>query len=180
MHDRHFHGEPARLRSPERVLLLEVDRVVALSLDGIVASTMLDVGTGSGLFAEAFANKGLEVTGIDDSREMVDAAQNHVPQGHFWQARAEDLPFSDKAFDLVFLSLVLHETISPVQALKEARRVAQHRVVILEWPYKDEEQGPPQTDRLEPNMVARFAREAGFQACEEKPLSRMIFYLLTP
>jgi hypothetical protein len=80
----------------------------------------------------------------------------------------------------VFLGLVLHETISPVQALKEARRVAHHRVLILEWPYKDEEQGPPQTDRLEPNMVARFAREAGFQVCEEKPLSRMMFYLLTP
>ena len=179
MHDRHFHGGPERLRSPERVLLLEVERVVALSLDGIVASTVLDVGTGSGLFAEAFANKGLEVTGIDDSREMVDAAQGHVPQGHFRQALAEDLPFSDRAFDLVFLGLVLHETTSPVQALKEARRVAQQRVVVLEWPYKEEEQGPPQTDRLEPKMVARFAREAGFHACEEKPLSRMMFYLLT-
>jgi len=180
MHDRHFHGEPARLRSAERILLLEVERVVALSLLGITASTVLDVGTGNGLFAEAFAKKGLEVTGIDDSREMVDAAQGHVPQGHFRQALAEDLPFSDKAFDLVFLGLVLHETSSPVKALIEARRVAQHRVVVLEWPYKEEEQGPPQTDRLEPKMVAWFAREAGFQACEEKPLGRTVFYLLTP
>ncbi len=180
MHDRHFHGEPARLRSPERLLLLEIDRVVALSLDGIIANTVLDVGTGSGLFAEAFANLGLEVTGIDDSPEMVSAAQGHVPQGHFRRARAEDLPFSDKAFDLVFLGLLLHESSGPVKALTEARRVARHRVAILEWPYKEEEQGPPQADRLEPEMVAGFAREAGFQACETTPLSRMMFYSLTP
>ncbi len=180
MHDRHFHGGPERLRSPERVLLLEVDRVVGLSLAGIAAGTVLDVGTGSGLFAEAFANKGLDVTGIDDSREMVEAAQGYVPQGHFRQAPAEDLPFTGQAFDLVFLGLVLHETSSPLKALEEARRVARHRVVVLEWPYKEEEQGPPQTDRLTPKMIAGFAREAGFQACEEKPLSRMMFYLLTP
>jgi ubiquinone/menaquinone biosynthesis C-methylase UbiE len=180
MEDRHFHGDLARLRSAERIASLEVERVVALSLDGIVVGTVLDVGTGSGLFAEAFAKQGLEVTGVDDSQEMVAAALSHVPQGHFRQALAEDLPFSEKAFDLVFLGFVLHETNSPVGALQEARRVARHRVVVLEWPYQEEEQGPPQADRLEPKTVSRLAREAGFQACEAKPLSRSVFYLLTP
>jgi ubiquinone/menaquinone biosynthesis C-methylase UbiE len=180
MHDRHFQGEPARLRSPDRVALLEVERVVARSLDGITASTVLDVGTGSGLFAEAFANRGLEVDGIDDSPEMLEAAREHVPTGQFRQARAEDLPFQDRSFDLVFLGLILHETTDPAAALGEARRVARHRVVILEWPHKEEDYGPPLEHRLRPEAVARLARDAGFTAVEEEPLLRTVLYLLAP
>jgi hypothetical protein len=41
-----------KLRSPERMALLEVERVVQLTLEGCVADSILDIGTGSGLFAE--------------------------------------------------------------------------------------------------------------------------------
>jgi methylase of polypeptide subunit release factors len=53
MHERRFRGDPARLRSPERLEQLEVERVVELSLEGITAGSVLDVGTGTGVFAEA-------------------------------------------------------------------------------------------------------------------------------
>jgi hypothetical protein len=58
--------------------------------------------------------------------------------------------------------------------------VARHRVAVLEWPYREEAEGPPRTHRLEPETIARYVREAGFLACEEKPLLRTVLYLLTP
>jgi 2-polyprenyl-3-methyl-5-hydroxy-6-metoxy-1,4-benzoquinol methylase len=63
--ERRFRGEPDSLRSDERLALLEIDRVITLSIEGLGLERVLDVGTGTGVFAEAFAAKGLEVVGID-------------------------------------------------------------------------------------------------------------------
>ena len=119
MHERRFHGEPDRLRNPQRVALMEVDRAADLALDGLQAETALDVGTGSGLFAEAFARHGLAVSGVDANPDMLPAAQKYVPLGDFRPGTAEKLPFADAAFDLVFLGHVLHETDRPLEALKK-------------------------------------------------------------
>ena len=54
MHERRFKGEVERLRAPERIQRIEVDRVVNLCLEGVRADSVLDVGTGSAIFAEAF------------------------------------------------------------------------------------------------------------------------------
>ncbi len=42
---------------------------------------MLDVGTGTGLFAEGFAKLGIAVTGIDVDLELLATARKHVPTG---------------------------------------------------------------------------------------------------
>ncbi|MGQ9852901.1 MAG: hypothetical protein ACUVTG_05805, partial [Candidatus Oleimicrobiaceae bacterium] len=65
MHERRYSGEVKRLRDPERLARLEVARVVELSLQGISAHRLLDVGVGTSVFAEAFARRGLRVVGID-------------------------------------------------------------------------------------------------------------------
>ena len=65
MHEKRFDGGIERLRAPERVARLEVERVVDLCLEGVEIKNVLDVGTGSGLFAGAFFERGLEVAGID-------------------------------------------------------------------------------------------------------------------
>ena len=95
---------------------------------------VLDVGTGTGLFAESFSERGLEVSGLDANPEMLVAAHQFVPKGIFREGTAEALPYPDSSFDLVFLGLVLHESDEPLKTLKEARRVARKRVCILEWP----------------------------------------------
>ena len=61
MHERRFAGSPGMLHSPERLALLEIERVVSLCLEEFPAASVLDVGTGSGLFAKGFAARGLEV-----------------------------------------------------------------------------------------------------------------------
>lgn len=56
MHEKRFSGGLERLRSQERVERLEVPRVIQLCLEGENYTSMLDVGTGSGLFAEGFSD----------------------------------------------------------------------------------------------------------------------------
>ena len=74
MHERRFHGEVERLRSPERLALLETERVADACLEGVAARTVVDIGTGSGIFAETFVARGLDVTGIDVNPHMVEVA----------------------------------------------------------------------------------------------------------
>ncbi|MHB1390904.1 MAG: class I SAM-dependent methyltransferase [Thermoleophilia bacterium] len=172
-HERRFHGEPERLRSPERLALLEVERVVALSLEDLQAKRVLDVGCGTGLFAEAFIDAGLDAVGIDANPDMLAIARTHAPAAEFQEASAEALPFDADAFDLVFLGHLLHETDLPLAALQEAHRVASGRVIVLEWPYREEEQGPPLGHRLRPETIAELARQAGFLSSERIQLDHL-------
>ncbi len=178
LHERRFDGAVERLRTPERIARLEVERTVALSVQGLEAHTLLDVGTGSGLFAEAFQNQGLAVSGVDVNPQMVQVASQLVPGGDFRLASAESLPFQPETFDVVFMGLVFHETDDALQALREARRVARQRVVILEWPYQEEEFGPPLAHRLKPEEVAALAYKAGFEKVETLYLDNMVLYRL--
>ncbi len=167
-----------KLRSPQRMAFLETERVVQLTLKGITAHSLLDIGTGSGLFAQAFAAEGLQVTGIDVQERMLAAARTFVPEGEFRTASAEALPFPDLAFDLAFLGHVLHESDTPLQVLLETRRVIRIRAAVLEWPYQTEGEGPQQDHRLRSEEILDFAAKAGFQKVREIRLQHMMLYLL--
>ena len=180
MHERRFRGEPDRLRSAERVAMLEVERVVALSLEDLVVKSVLDVGTGTGVFAEAFSKLVPDVTGIDTNIDLLAVARSYVPGAQFREAPAEAIPFEDGAFDLAFLGHVLHETDDALKALREARRVARSRVVVLEWPYRKEQQGPPLEHRLRPEAIEDFAGQAGFRKVESLKMNHMALYRLSP
>ncbi|HUX19733.1 MAG TPA: methyltransferase domain-containing protein [Spirochaetia bacterium] len=147
MHEKRFNGDAERLRSPERVKRLEVERVVEACLSGGIKN-VLDVGTGTGLFAEGFLHRGVAVSGVDASPDMVTAAKKHLPDTEIRVGTAEKLPFEDKSFDLVFLGLVFHETDDPAGAVAEALRVARKRIAILEWPFRTQEIGPPLVHRV--------------------------------
>ncbi len=178
MHDRRYTGPIDAMRSPERIAHLEVERAVILCLNGIAARSALDIGTGSGVFAEAFAAHGLTVAGLDANAEVLKTALRYVPQGVFQQAVAEDLPYPDRFFDVVFMGTVLHEVDDALEALVEARRVAGIRVAILEWPYREEVFGPPLAHRLTPKAITALAQEAEFSKIEAVTLNHMMLYLM--
>jgi len=167
------------LRSPERLALLEIERVIDLCLAAFPAKSVLDIGTGTGLFAEGFVARGLRVTGIDVSPAMIEAARRLVPQARFRHASAEAVPFDDEAFDLAFMGLVLHEADDRLQALREVRRVACLGTAVLEWPFRQEEYGPPLAHRLKPGELETLAEDAGFTRIEALPLSHLILFHLT-
>lgn len=177
-HEKRFEGDISRLRAPERVERLEIGRVVDLCLENDQIGSILDVGTGSGLFAEAFAGRGLTIAGVDVNPEMLGAARHFVPGGDFRQGTAEALPFPDLSHDLVFLGLVLHESDETLKALKETRRVARKRVGLLEWPYREQPFGPPLAHRLNPEELAGLFQAAGFRIWKKADLSDTVLYIL--
>ncbi len=179
MHERRFKGEVERLRAPERIQRIEVDRVVNLCLEGVRADSVLDVGTGSAIFAEAFLPWVKNVTGIDPNPEMLTAAKTFVPKGTFLHGTVEDIPLKDKSFDIVFMGLVLHESDDIMKALSESERVARQKVCILEWPYKQEESGPPLEHRLTTKEISEAATHAGFSSLATFELQHMVLHRFT-
>ena len=97
MHERCFAGSAGMLHSPERLALLEIERVVSLCLEAFPAASVLDVGTGTGLFAKGFAAQGLKVAGIDVNPTMLETARRSVPQARFQHAPAEKIPYDETA-----------------------------------------------------------------------------------
>jgi ubiquinone/menaquinone biosynthesis C-methylase UbiE len=179
MHERRYAADIERLRSPQRVELLEVNRVVDIVLAGIDVKSVLDVGTGSGIFAEAFEKKGISVKGIDPNSEMLEVAKDFVQTGKFLEGIVEEIPLQDKTSDLVFLGHVLHESDDILKALAESKRCAKQRVAILEWPYKQEENGPPLEHRLKTEDVLAAAKTIGFSQMEAIQLHHMVLFLFS-
>ncbi len=172
----HRFSNVERLRSPQRLAQLEVDRVAELALEGHSIQTVLDIGTGTGVFAEAFSQRGKQVTGVDVNPEMLEVAGHYVSDGKFQPAPAEDLPFSTDSFDLAFMGLVLHETDDLLKALHEAYRVTRLRLAVLEWPYAELDFGPGLDERLQPNQVMQLAAEAGFLTRDIYRLKQLVLY----
>ena len=164
------------MRSNERLALLEVDRVIRLSIDGLRLGRILDVGTGTGVFAEAFLASGFAVVGIDANGVMLEVARRLVPEAEFKQAHVEAIPYGNGEFDLSFLGLLLHETDDPVQALREARRVSKSRVVVLEWPYVHDDHDPPLERRLSVERVLDIAKQAELEHIEHQRLTHTDLY----
>lgn len=177
MSDRRFSGEIEHLRSKERRLRNEMETLIPACLEGLEAKTMLDVGTGSALFAQYFHEQGLRVAGIDINPQMIEAACKLVPQGEFKIAPAEKIPYADRLFDLVFMGCLLHEVDDYVRTLAEAKRVALKRVAVLEFPKIEQSFGPPLEHRLSEEQIREFAARAGLVKMKMIPLTHLVLYL---
>ena len=174
----HRFDQIERLRSPERVERLQIPQVVEEVLRECDAHTLLEVGTGSALFGEAFHQKGLTVAGIDVNSKMLAAARRYLPEAELKQGVAEAIPFPDKAFDIVFMGLVLHETDDLLKALQEARRVARMRVAVLEWPYRPTDFGPGMEERLSPDEMNAVRQSANLGEIITINLEHLVLYLM--
>jgi ubiquinone/menaquinone biosynthesis C-methylase UbiE len=178
MNDRIFNQSADRLRSPERVARLEVKKVVNLCLKNREITSVLDVGVGSGVFAEEFSKRGLVVAGTDVNPDMLVATKLHVPLCDIRIGKAENLPFEDGEFDLVFMGLVFHEVTDYQRAMNHAFRVSANYAAILEWKYKTEEFGPPLEHRLQGSFIEKTAKEAGFKKCNTVEMKNLMLYTL--
>lgn len=89
---------------------------------------LLDVATGGGHTANAFAPLVKKVTAVDLTAEMLAAAENFIKEnGHqnveFVQGDAEHLPFTDELFDIVTCRIAPHHFPNVDLFIKEVYRV---------------------------------------------------------
>jgi demethylmenaquinone methyltransferase/2-methoxy-6-polyprenyl-1,4-benzoquinol methylase len=103
--------------------------------DAKSGSKILDVATGTGKQAFAFAKKGYDVIGIDLSEAMLKIAnrKNKYANVKFEVADATNLPFKNNSFDVLCVSFALHDMPLNIRekVLKEMVRVTKPEGMIV-------------------------------------------------
>ena len=86
---------------------------------------ILDLCCGSGQATQFLLQYSQDVTGLDASPLSLKRARQNVPGADYAEGWAENLPFGDRDFDLVHVSVALHEMESAQlqQILQEVYRV---------------------------------------------------------
>lgn len=88
---------------------------------------VLDVGCGPGWVSVQYAMGGADVSAVDLTEAAVGIAKKHAAyrgvRADIRQGNAEELPFPDNTFDMVFSSGVLHHTPDTQKAFRETYRV---------------------------------------------------------
>ena len=108
----------------------ELALMVELAGD-VAGARVLDIATGGGHTALAFARAGAEVVATDLTPEMLRAAEAAVEAEAaevkervlFAPAAAEDLPFESASFDIVTCRIAAHHFADPATFLRESARV---------------------------------------------------------
>ena len=94
----------------------------------------LEVGTGHGVFLMMLLNQGIDVIGLDISKQCIKMANDMFRLNgigttiHY--GTIYDLPFEDNSFDTVVCSECLEHLKAPLKAVKELARVTKKHVYI--------------------------------------------------
>lgn len=97
---------------------------------------VLDIATGPGYIAEAFARAAREVIGVDLTAAMLAIGvertkERGVSNVSFRIGDAQNLPFEKEEFDVVVSRLALHHTQNPAQVVREMTRVCRLGGTVL-------------------------------------------------
>ena len=98
-----------------------------VDFDSLAGKDVLEVGCGSGIAVQLFADAGAKVTAVDITPWAVETTRARLAafglSGEVREADGEDLPFADGSFDLVFSWGVIHHTSDMSRALGQVVRV---------------------------------------------------------
>jgi ubiquinone/menaquinone biosynthesis C-methylase UbiE len=118
-----------------------------MEFSGFAGRDLVELGCGMGTDLLQFARGGARVTGVDYTPRSVEISRRRfevygVP-GRFLLSDAENLPFADASFDVVYSNGVLHHTPDTQRAIHEAHRILRpggvakvmlyHRSSIYYW-----------------------------------------------
>lgn len=85
---------------------------------------VLDLGCGAGLFAKEFLTKGVQVIGVDISKDLIKAAQANAADGKFHIGPADDLSFlKNNSVDKITIILAIQNIDNINGVFAECRRV---------------------------------------------------------
>jgi SAM-dependent methyltransferase len=100
------------------------------------ALSVLDLATGTGILAGAFAERGHAVTGLDFADKLLDRARRRFPQVDFRNLDAGELEqIGTGAYDLVAMGFFLHGLSPDFRRfiLRESARIARSHVLIFDY-----------------------------------------------
>ena len=124
--------------------------------------TVLNAGAGQGTFSLRLAQRGFDVTSIDDSAAVVDVLRTRLP-GPIELADVTAMPFADESFDAAVLGEVLEHVPDDAGALSEVARVLRpHGVLAVSVPANPARFGP--SDRWAGHL-RRYSRLMLVDAC---------------
>jgi ubiquinone/menaquinone biosynthesis C-methylase UbiE len=108
-----------------------------VDFDALRSKDVLEVGCGSGIAAQMFAEAGANLTAVDLTLWAVSTTRSRLDafglDGTVLEADGEQLPFADASFDLVFSWGVIHHSSNMDRALAELVRVCRPggRLVVM-------------------------------------------------
>ncbi len=84
---------------------------------------LLDIGCGAGMFCQMAAAQGALVSGIDATEALIKIARRRTRHGDFRVGDMEELPFDEAGFGFVTAFNSVQFAESPLNALRQIRRV---------------------------------------------------------
>lgn len=173
-HERSF--DPAKwrkLESPERRERMAPEKLAAaLGLDG--GETVLDIGVGTGFFAEVIAPLCAKLVGVDRSQDMMDVFRGKDAFGglsnvELLQGEADGLPVEDASCDVAIHVNLLHEIDDVNRFHNEIKRVLKPggRLFCVDWRAKQTDMGPPLSHRVSAEKAAAMIERGGFKITKQ-------------
>ncbi|WP_127500818.1 class I SAM-dependent methyltransferase [Actinoplanes solisilvae] len=103
--------------------------------------TVVDLGAGTGKLTRQIRDRGLKVTAVEPSAQMLDQLRSSVPGVPALKGSAEDIPLPDGSADVVLVAQAWH-WVEPARAVPEVARVLSPggRLGLL-WNVRDERSG---------------------------------------
>ncbi|WP_025026448.1 MerR family transcriptional regulator [Caldalkalibacillus mannanilyticus] len=112
----------------------------------------LDIGTGTGNLAGSFLAAGIDMAGIDQSKEMLKHCQQKFPHLETKLGNFLAIPYLDHSFDFVVTSYALHHLTDEQKlfALVEMKRVLKPhgRICIVDLMFENEKKRIEHLDKL--------------------------------
>lgn len=141
---------------------------------------LAEIGCGSGWFTFEL-EKAVRPRGMVYALDMQPAMLQILRAKREKWERILTLPCSENSFeldagevDVVFHANTLHECIEPEVHLQEVNRVLKTggQLVLMEWHWAGEENqpGPDNTDRLEPDTVREMLAQTGFEVRHQEDI----------
>jgi SAM-dependent methyltransferase len=162
----------ARLDDPGRLDDLRPD-VMWAALGHPDAHAIVDVGAGTGMFAEQFASlaPAAVVYAVDSDQRMLDwivrVRASLVDAGRIVPVLSSEagVPLPDGSADVVAMINLHHELDDPAVTYRDAGRMlrAGGQILVVDWAKRKTPNGPPLAVRARPAEIERLLAGAGFE-----------------
>ncbi len=152
---------------------LENDDIINF-LDIEKGQSIMDLGGRDGFFSIKMLKYTNDITLLDRD----DTYFHEVRRYGIKTIKADICSYSDKAYDLVFISNVYHDIKSECgdRALKNLGGIALKRIAVLDFKKEGSEFGPPKNIRLDKEEVEKDMQGIGFRL--SKAMDLKFHYLL--